>query len=367
MNVLLISSKPSNRGGIAIWVGQVLDYFRKHSELNVNIQNISYRQYKKNGKHSITERIIVNGCDIFRILREVASEILHKSINVIHITGTGDWSLFRDIALMKFIRWKKIPIIYHLHFGRLAEYKNENGRNWKLLKLSIELADEIWVLDRKTQEAISESFPDKKVVIMPNPIDETTIDISACENDNSIMYLGWVIKEKGIEELLQVWRRVEELYPVYTLKIIGSYDESYLHYLQSTYETNRVHFLGLVSHEKAMLELKKTNLFVLPSYSEGFPYVILEAMMCKKPIVATNVGAIADMLSENCGCVIAPHNEEELYDAIVKILRNQEYSNNIAQNAFEKATAMYTISNVCAEYVKRWTKVKKRQLNQVML
>lgn len=94
--------------------------------------------------------------------------------------------------------------------------------------------------------------------------------------------MGWVIKTKGIEELLSAWKDVNI---DGKLLIVGPYQESYLEYLnKSGYDLQNVIFEGEKSHEEAMNLLAGCEAFILPSYSEGCPYVILEAMSLKKPI-----------------------------------------------------------------------------------
>lgn len=68
----------------------------------------------------------------------------------------------------------------------------------------------------------------------------------------------------------------------------------------------------------------KCTVFVLPTYTEGFPNVVLESMACGCPIVATSVGAIPEMLDGGAGIVIEPRNVEQLRDAVAWVLENPE-------------------------------------------
>ena len=72
----------------------------------------------------------------------------------------------------------------------------------------------------------------------------------------------------------------------------------------------------------ALEEVSKCGLFVLPSYTEGFPNVIVEAMLLKKPIIATTVGAIPEILSENCGMLIKPKSSNDLFESLKFLIEN---------------------------------------------
>lgn len=91
MNILLVSSPPSNRGGISNWVRLMHTYINAGKAPGVNLRQIRTLQYK-NLKHGFWERYVRNGLDIFRIRRELEKELRTQRPDIIHVTVTGDWS-----------------------------------------------------------------------------------------------------------------------------------------------------------------------------------------------------------------------------------------------------------------------------------
>lgn len=354
MRVLLISTTPSNKGGISNWVRLLSEHIEQNSDCGVQLDRIETKSYKSL-KHSIWEKFIVNGFDIFRIKKEVKKRSKAQRPDVIHITATGEWSTFRDLAILKIANKLNIPVVYHTHFGKIPVYKEKGGFRWKMLYKAISRSASIWTIDGNTQRAVQEAFPEKNVLYVPNPVVLSSLP-SLCENkEKSVMYLGWLVKTKGIEELLQAWKTVFAKYPAYSLKLIGPYDEGYMNTLKEAYSFDGVKVTGRLEHSDAMQELAKSEIFILPSYTEGFPNVIIESMALGIPTVGTDVGAIADMLDGDCGIVIQPRSVEAIVDALEKLLENEEQRNRLAKNAMEKARKEYAMENVFRLYRELWS------------
>ena len=91
--------------------------------------------------------------------------------------------------------------------------------------------------------------------------------------------------------------------------------------------------------------LNKASVFVLPSYSEGCPYVIIEAMALKKIIIGTSVGNIPEMLSGNCGILVEPENKEELKEKLYQVITQRDKFEETRELAYKKIIKEYTIDS----------------------
>lgn len=355
MRVLLVSSKASSRGGISNWVRLITEYSVKNPQSDTDIIMVETMAYK-GLKHGFFEKFISNGFDIFRIKKEVKRKCVNYKPDVIHITATGEWSTFRDIAVQKVARKMSIPVVYHTHFGRLPEFKAANGFRWKMLKKAIRHSNAIWTIDLQTKAAVDEAFSNMMTEYAPNPISVNDISKEATIHENSVIFLGWIVKTKGIEELLEAWQDIYVTYPEYELKLVGPYDNEYISMLKKEYDFSGIAVLDRLEHIDAMNELAKSQIFILPSYTEGFPNVVLEAMALSKPIIATRVGAIPDILSDNCGLIIEPQSSTAIIKAIRTLISDPSMREAIAVNGYQRVKKQYDIEVIFKNYVDMWKK-----------
>lgn len=224
------------------------------------------------------------------------------------------------------------------------------------------MASLVIALENKTAQTVKDKLPGTRLEVIPNPVDINEIqfltknqmlrDNVNVNNKKIVFFLGWVIPTKGIEELVKVWF---ELIPnSWRLLIAGPVNKNYQTELMHKYPNDSVEFLGELNHSTSMQYLAQSDIFTLPSYTEGFPNVILEAMALGKPIIATSVGAIPDMLSNHCGIVIEPKDVEGLKKAIFTLSQNEHLRYQLGQRAYQKAKHEYSLDVIFGKYRDAW-------------
>jgi len=359
IKLCLIAPVPPPYGGIANWVQLITNHItKKQNEIDLLIINIAPKIRSTEGR-TLWNRVVDSGFAMIKQYKELKRIIKYDRPDVIHLTTSGQLAVIRDILFLVFARWKSIPTIYHIRFGRMQEIAVKNTIEWRLISRAMKLASEVMVIDNATYRVIQKRMPKVKMVYVPNPIDISNMPQQDISRSKTIVFLGWVIKTKGIEELLSAWEEIYKVYDEWKLCIIGPCSNEYLNYLQNKFSFDGVIYEGEKSHEDAMHLVNSSEIFILPSYTEGFPNVILEAMALSKPVIATRVGAIPDMLADDCGLLINPQDSEDIIEALKSLLANKDARIQIASNANKKLQKNYTIETVFQKYKDEWVNLSK--------
>jgi glycosyltransferase involved in cell wall biosynthesis len=120
--------------------------------------------------------------------------------------------------------------------------------------------------------------------------------------------------------------------------------------------SDRFRFLGLCNRVPELLAA--LDVFILPSVSEGLPMVILEAMAARRPIIATGVGAIPQVLTdEECGLVVSP-SSSSLAAAMSRLTRDPDLRERLAHKAYERVRDQYSSERMAQKYVDIFDRVR---------
>lgn len=136
-----------------------------------------------------------------------------------------------------------------------------------------------------------------------------------------VVYAGRLVAEKGLRELIAATRRIAAGRPHVELALIGGGPlAAELAQTAAAAAPLRVHLPGAIAPDAVARWMTAANAFALPSYSEGYPNVLVEALACGRPIVATRVGGIPEIVDDSTGVLIAPRDETELQRALLAVL-----------------------------------------------
>lgn len=350
--ICLVSPFPPPYGGIANWSNMINGFYGKSEKYELKIINIAPKQRSTEGR-GLLSRVFVSGFDMLKKNRELKAVLKKNKIKCIHMTTSGQLAVIRDLLLMHTAKKHGVPVVYHLHFGRVPQISEANTKEWQLLKKAMLKAKTVIAIDNTSLEALKKHCPNANSVFVPNPID-TKLLPTPQKTEKAVAYLGWVIPAKGTRELVSAWNTVGKAHPDWSLWVIGPAKDEYLSELKALSTAENVIFFGEKAHGDAMELINKAEIFVLPSYTEGFPYVILEAMALKKAIAATSVGAIPEMLSENSGIVFEPRSEEALCKALEELIENPQKREELSQNALKRLNENYSIEKVTAMLENTW-------------
>lgn len=156
-----------------------------------------------------------------------------------------------------------------------------------------------------------------------------------------VSFVGRVSEEKGIGEFIETARMLPDV----PFKVVGRIDENYH---MPTKMPSNLELLGFKKGCELNEVYQKSRIIVVPSkWYEGFPNVILQAMLIKRPVITTNIGAMISIIENNVnGILVEPGNIMELRNAIALLYSDRELCIRLGLEGYEKATKEYSRENI---------------------
>jgi teichuronic acid biosynthesis glycosyltransferase TuaC len=137
-----------------------------------------------------------------------------------------------------------------------------------------------------------------------------------------VLFVGRLDTAKGIEELLEAFASLASRRPNLRLAFVGDGPGSARLRSKAKHLSlgNRIFLKGACSSQEVAHWLAAANVLALPSYNEGYPNVVIEALSCGRPVIATNVGGILELVNEESGILIPPRDARAVARAIEKAM-----------------------------------------------
>ncbi len=331
MKILLLSSLPPPTGGISSWTVNYQDYCKKR-DIDLYIVNTSVvgnRVKKITNKKSVFSEIK----RLHNILKSLKKNLKDNKIDIVHINSAcTKLSLIRDYLCAKIIRKSKLPLVLHCHCN-IEDQINGERLATKYFNKVAQLSNKILTINKASYN-YANNIANGKVEIVPNFIQENKGDKIEKINNNlsNIVFVGHVIKAKGIYELLQV----ATCFPELNFDLYGTIiDQSYVIDAPSN-----VKFMQNLPQNELISALKNYDLFLFPTYSEGFSIALMEAMSVGLPVIATRVGANADMIEDKGGIIVEPKNVQAIIDA-VEVMKDSSFRQSCSNFNKNKVETCY--------------------------
>jgi glycosyltransferase involved in cell wall biosynthesis len=323
---------------------------------NYKVKNFSikfHRKINKTLKYNIYYPIIISfGKFLFKYhhinyFYKINKFIKKNNINfdIIH----SHW-LYPDCYIsVKLGKKYNKPVIIHCHGSDINQLMN-NKKIEAFNKETLFDCSRIIVVSEALKNKIIDKYPElhEKIIVIHNGInlsEYNKIDINdsmrylniKSENIKRIIFVGNISISKGINEIIEAAHLISSEINNFKIHIIGKGNNNYIkqckHLIQKYKLTDRIIFEGEVQHNNIKHWFNIADFSILPSYSEGFPMVILESLSSNTPVIATKVGGIPELLNdENKGILIEPRNSKQLSDAILKYIKYKNKANNIIKN-----------------------------------
>lgn len=364
MRILFASPYKNVTGGISRWAQNIVHYYQSnHSEIDIDI--LSFDDTKEHDAEYYISKSrlqrVFRGIRLYgRAIKEMHNKTRKNKYDIIHISSSATWGLVRDVIMIHIAHLKGIKCVIHFHFGRIPDLSKQRNWEWKLLKYVVGIADRTIVMDMSSYNTLIANNCNH-IEYVPNPLSPNISNIINGQKDikrkhNVLVFAGQCVQAKGIYELVEACRTI----PNIELQMYGAITKSVEDELRMKWDSPNsiLQIMGNRPYNEVIAAMNQCGVFVLPTYTEGFPNVILESMACGCAIITTPVGAIPEMLamedSKHLGILVQPQNSDELRTAIIKMLSDESFANECRSNVQHRVYKRYNIESVCSKITRIW-------------
>lgn len=254
-------------------------------------------------------------------LRILFRLLFDRKIEIVHLHFAADGSFWRKEKLLKLSKLFGKKVVMHCHASRFKDFYNEQSeekQEW--IRLTLSQTDVLIALSESWKEWFAGIGVDRsRIVVLHNITSYPQIIPNAKLNDGKVhfLFMGEIGSRKGVFDILRgIEKHRNDLEGKMELCIGGNRNEKQLvETIKRGELENIVKFEGWVSGEKKLKLLNWADVYILPSFNEGLPISILEAMSYGMPIISTPVGGIPEVVSTN-GTLVTPGDDEEIYQAM---------------------------------------------------
>ena len=293
-----------------------------------------------------------------------------KEYDIVHFHGASLF-LILNILMLKLYRKGVFAKVAGVKLGREAgALQGKYSLVGRAATRMLRKVDCFIATSARIEEGLlNDGYDKKKIFRIPNFIDRNIFYPSNQQSETQIkkeigltpkkivIYTGRLDESKGVHILLEAWEKIiKDFNDIFLIILGGGYlGEKLKEQCCVLGIEKNVKFCGIVNNVRDYLIT--SDVFVLPSFREGFPNSVLEAMACGLPVISTKIGGIVDVIKDgDNGILVEPGNVNQLADAMKKLISNDEYALALGKNALKKIRENYDINGIVKRYIKLYTR-----------
>ena len=277
------------------------------------------------------------------------------------------------VTILKFLTGKSSVIEIQGEIFRRAE-KKENFKNRLLKKIGrsvIKKADQVRVISHAIFNQVKEQgISEDRIRLVPLRVDLNQFNPLLIPRINSfgdkvgitLGYIGRLVEGKGLEDLLVAMSNVKCQMSNVVLLIYGTgpIEEKLKKTAKDLKINDKIEWRGFIPYSQVPAALAQIDIFVYPSWHEGFGRSIMEALAMEKAVVATRVGGITDLINDGeNGFLIEPRKPEELAEKLKILMKNKELREKFGKAGREYVSKNYEWHDGIKKFANLFLELKK--------
>ena len=315
MKILLISPTQLGIGGISQHIQGLTKFLKKNGH---QVEIISSEN---------TFTIPVKG---FKnpsfMISSLLKSTFKKNFDIVHAHNIP------SALAMKNSSAKKILTIHGIFSTQIEQLHGKSTGNIskKFEKDALSWANVVTVISKESREHYSNlGF---NIIQIPNGLDFSLFEIKEERKfKKQIIFAGRLSKEKGIDSVIEICKKLPS--DIHLLILGDGPEAKNIKKIES--QLNNVHYLGNMEHKQTISLIKGSDILLQPSFSEGISSTILEAMACKTPIIASNIGGNNEILqNQESGILVEPKDYDLFVEKINELISDSNLSNKLTKSAY---------------------------------
>lgn len=288
----------------------------------------------------------------------IAVRLAVRPPDLVHLKIASRGSFARKVIVAGLARMRGVPVLAHVHGGGFDKFVSGSAPPVRALaRWLIEGSPHVLSLSESWANRLRQLFPEARIEALPNPVEvarfedlararfQTFHESAAPGRTPTALFLGDLLERKGVFDLVHAWPSVERAVPGARLVLAGAGDTAAVlaaaqAAAKATGVEGRVSVPGWVGPDEKHRLLGEAHVFVLPSYFEGVPISLLEAMAAGLPSIVTPVGGVLDAVTDGQeAIVIRPGDRLALATALVHVLTSPALARALGGSARVRAQA----------------------------
>lgn len=318
MKVLMVGNDLSVKGGITSVISQLLDY-------DWNRDGIQMSFIPTYVEENSVKKILF----FFASYHKIKKELKYTPPDIVHIHMSYKGSFIRKLLIHKLCRRNHIPDIIHLHGSEFKKwYDSANKKKQSKIRELLRECNVFVVLGDKWNQIIKDIEPQTNTLVVRNMVSVPESSVR-WHQPFKVLFMGVLIRRKGVEDLINAVTRLKSVGKLKNTKFViagsGTEEANLKSMCKKQHLENEVEFVGWINGEKKKKLFSECQMLVLPSYNEGLPIAILEAISYGMPVVATDVGDISSaVINGRNGYLIQPGDVKQLANCLACLIYDQE-------------------------------------------
>ncbi|WP_076375447.1 glycosyltransferase family 4 protein [Filimonas lacunae] len=266
---------------------------------------------------------------LYHMVRLVMALLLKPSIKIVHIHGAAKGSFYRKYGVFfiaKYVFRKRV--IYHSHGSEFKDFYDHAGKiSAAWIRHFFRRVDLVICLSESWKTWFLSRFEVKKIVVLENIVEKSVTAVPHNEDATTIMeflFLGAIGDRKGVFDLLAAIKKYKTAFAGKMHLVVGGNGavDKLTRFIEEEGLQELVTYKGWLTGHDKIKSISNSQVYILPSYNEGLPLSILEAMSFGKAIISTPVGGIEEIVKPGYnGYLVKPGAIDEIADAMLQCIQ----------------------------------------------